>query len=55
MHTTTHPTCTHTGFAVHCGIFWRVNISVHWKDSVIETAFKIAYSLIRALTTEQGS
>ncbi len=42
-------------FAMHCGIFQEANVPVHWKDFVIETALKMADSLISALTTEQGS
>ncbi len=42
-------------FAVHCGIFQGANVPVHWKDFAIETALKMADSLISALTTEQGS
>ncbi len=42
-------------FAVHCGIFQGANVSVHWKDFVIETALKIFGSLISVLTTERGS
>ncbi len=42
-------------FAVHCGTFQGANIPVHWKDFSIETALKMANSLITALTTEQGS
>ncbi len=39
-------------FAVHCGIFQGANVSVHWKDFVIETALKMAdsLSLISALS-----
>ncbi len=42
-------------FAVQCGIFQGANIPVHWKDFAIETALKMADSLISALTTEQGA
>ncbi len=42
-------------FAVHCGIFQGANVPVHRKDFAIETALKLADSLISALTTEQGS
>ncbi len=42
-------------FVMHCGIFQGANIPVHWNDFVIETALKMADSLISALTTEQGS
>lgn len=42
-------------FAVHCGNFEGVNVSVYWKDFANETAFKIPDSLISALTTEKGS
>ncbi len=42
-------------FAVHCGIFQGANVQVHWKDFAIETALKMADSLIGVLTTEQGS
>ncbi len=42
-------------FAVHCGIFQGANVPVLWKDFVIETALKMADSLISVLTAEQGS
>ncbi len=42
-------------FAVNCGTFQGANVPVHWKDFTIETALKMADSLINALTTEQGS
>ncbi len=42
-------------FMMHCGIFQGANVPVHWKDFAIETALKMADSLIGALTTEQGS
>ncbi len=35
--------------AVNCGIFQRANIPLHWKDFAIETALKMADSLISAL------
>jgi len=37
------------------GLFWGINVLVNWKDSAIETALKMVYSLISALTTELGS
>ncbi len=33
-------------FAVHCWIFQVANVPVHWKDFAIETALKMANSLI---------
>ncbi len=36
-------------FAVHCGIFQGANVPVHWKDLAIETALKMADSLICAI------
>ncbi len=42
-------------FAVNCGTFQGANVPVHWKDFTIETALKMADSLINALTTKQGS
>lgn len=42
-------------FLVHCGTFLGANVSVHWKNFVIETALNMTDSLISDLTTEQGT
>ncbi len=47
--------CSLLVFAVHYGTFQGANVPVHLKDFAIETALKMADSLISALTTEQGS
>lgn len=42
-------------FMMHCGAFQETNVSVYWKNFAIETALKMADSLVSTLTTELWS